>query len=70
LATTAVSADAVDIIAGEISRSVERAVDRWMSEFENVLTDSTLTSLGRLNAIQEIVENYNCMTGRSRTRRQ
>ena len=70
MATTAVSADAVDIIAGEISRSVERAVDRWMSEFENVLTDSTLTSLGRLNAIQEIVENYNCMTGRSRTLRQ
>ena len=70
MATTAVSADAVDIIAGEISRSVECAVDRWMSEFENVLMDSNLTSLGRLNAIQEIVDNYNCMTGRSRTRRQ
>jgi hypothetical protein len=66
MASTAVSADAVDIIAGEISRSVERAVDRWMAEFENVLMDSSLTSLGRLNAIQEILENYNCMTGKSR----
>jgi hypothetical protein len=66
MASAAVSADAVDIIAGEISRSVERAVDRWMAEFESVLMDSSLTSLGRLNAIQEIVENYNCMTGKSK----
>jgi hypothetical protein len=65
LASTAVSADVVDIIAGEMSRNVERAVDRWMAEFESVLMDSSLTSLGRLNAIHEIVENYNSMTGKS-----
>lgn len=66
MATIAANTDVVNVIATEMSRGVELAVDRWMAEFESVLMDSTLTSLGRLNAVQEIVNGYNCMTGKSR----
>ena len=64
MASIAVDADVVDVIATEMARGVERAVDRWMAQFESVLEDSSLTSLGRLNAIREIVEKYNCVTGK------
>jgi hypothetical protein len=65
MASIATHTDVVDVIATEMSRGVERAVDRWMSQINDVLTDDSLTSLGRLNAVREIVERYNCITGKS-----
>ena len=36
-----------------------------MSEIDQALTDSHLTSLGRLNALREIVEEYKQLTGKA-----
>jgi hypothetical protein len=44
---------------------VERAVECWMSEIEQALTDDHLTSLGRLNALREIVAEYKHLTGKA-----
>jgi len=65
LATTAIRADLVDIIASEMSVGVDRAVESWMSEIEQALTDIHLTSLGRLNAVCEIVNEYKQLTGKA-----
>ena len=54
----------VNIIASEMTRGVERAVECWMSQIEQALADAHLTSLGRLNAVCEIVQAYKSMTGK------
>jgi len=60
----AIPRDAVDVIASEMADGVERAVDGWMEEFELALDDTRLTTLGRLNAVREIVARYKQLTGR------
>jgi len=65
LASSAVRADIVDAIATEMAVGIERAVECWMSQVEEALTDIHLTSLGRLNAVREIVEQYKHLTGKT-----
>jgi hypothetical protein len=65
MATTAVPPDVVDVIASEMAVGVERAVECWMSEIEEALTDLHLTSLGRLNAVTEILNEYKRLTGKT-----
>jgi len=68
LAATAIQTDVIDVIAGEMAIGVERAVECWMSEIEQALTDSHLTSLGRLNAVSEILNEYKRLTGKAQLR--
>lgn len=68
MATTAIPTDLVNIIASEMSVGVDRAVECWMSEIEQALTDIHLTSLGRLNAVCEIVNEYKQLTGKVQLR--
>lgn len=65
MATTALNRDLVLVIAEEMAHGVQTAVDCWMTEIDLALSDSHLTTLGRLNAIQEIVQNYKHLTGQS-----
>jgi len=65
MATTAIPADLVDAVASEMAVGVERAVECWMSEIEQALTDMHLTSLGRLNAVSEILTEYKRLTGKA-----
>ena len=58
------SENVVDIIANEMAHGVERAVDCWMSQIEQALTDVHLTSLGRLNAVTEVLREYKSLTGK------
>jgi len=37
---------------------VDKAVECWMAEFDSVLQDPRLTTLGRLQAIGAVVERY------------
>jgi len=57
--------DIVNIIATEMAAGVDRAVECWMGQIDHALTDVHLTSLGRLNAVREIVTNYKKLTGKS-----
>jgi hypothetical protein len=65
VAIAAVNHDLVLTIAEEMARGVQTAVDCWMTEIDLALTDAHLTTLGRLNAVREIVENYKHLTGRA-----
>jgi hypothetical protein len=51
-----------------MSVGVERAVECWMAEIEDALTDMHLTSLGRLNAVCDIVNEYKQLTGKTELR--
>jgi hypothetical protein len=66
LASTAVPRDVVEVIAGEMASGVDRAVECWMSQIDEALTDLKLTSLGRLQAVCQIVEKYKSLTGKTR----
>lgn len=68
MATTAIPTDLINVIASEMSVGVDRAVECWMSEIEQALTDTHLTSLGRLNAVCEIVNEYKQLTGKVQLR--
>jgi hypothetical protein len=65
LAATAIPTDVIDVIAAEMAIGVERAVECWMSEIEQALTDIHLTSLGRLNAVSDILNEYKRLTGKA-----
>lgn len=65
MSSVAIPTDIVKVIASEMAFGVERAVDCWMSQIEQALTDDQLTSLGRLNAVQDIVSNYKKLTGKT-----
>ena len=66
MASTAIPADLVDAVASEMAVGVERAVECWMSEIEQALTDAHLTSLGRLYAVSEILNEYKRLTGKAK----
>ena len=65
MSSVAISTDIVNVIASEMAAGVERAVECWMLQIDQALTDTRLTSLGRLNAVQEIVLNYKKLTGKT-----
>ena len=65
MASAAVPADVVEIIATEVVSGIERAVECWMAQIEQSLSDSQLTSLGRLQAVRDILAKYKALTGRT-----
>jgi hypothetical protein len=64
LATAVIPTNLVEVIASEMAVGVDRAVECWMSQIEHALTDVHLTSLGRLNAVREILDEYKNLTGK------
>ena len=65
MASTAFNRDLVEVVAEEMAHGVKSAVDCWMTEIDLALSNTRLTTLGRLNAVREIVENYKYLTGQS-----
>jgi len=65
MASAAIPTDIVNVIASEMASGVDRAVECWMAQIEHALTDIQLTSLGRLQAVREIVERYKDLTGKA-----
>jgi hypothetical protein len=66
MAIAALNRDVVLALAEEMARGVQTAVDCWMTEIDLALSDNRLTTLGSLNAVREIVENYKHLTGQVR----
>ena len=64
MATVAAHQDLIRVIAEEMACGAETAVDCWMTQIDSALSDSRLTTLGRLNAVHEIVRNYKHLTGK------
>lgn len=63
MATQASERDVVRVIAEEMANGVQNAVDCWMTEIDLAVTDSTLSTPARLNAVREIIQNYKHLTG-------
>ena len=59
----------VDAVAREMACGVETAVESWMAQIEEAMTDLRLTSLGRLNAVTQILANYKRLTGKEQLQR-
>ena len=68
MATSAVSRDLITVIAQEMSCAVDRSVEYWMAQLDEALTDTRLTTLGRLNAVSAIIARYKHFTGKSQLR--
>ena len=59
----------VDAVAREMASGVETAVECWMAQIDEALTDLHLTTVGRLNAVTQILANYKRLTGKEDLRR-
>lgn len=55
----------VDAIAAEMAYGVDVAVESWMAEIDAAMNDLQLTTLGKMNAIKRILENYKRVTGKT-----
>lgn len=64
MVTTAVNRELVRVIAEEMAYGVETAVECWMTQIELALADTSLSTVGRLQAVREVVENYKHLTGK------
>jgi len=68
MASAAISRDVITVIAQEMSCAVDRSVEYWMAQLDEALTDTRLTTLGRLNAASAILARYKQLTGKSQLR--
>jgi len=66
MASAAVNRDFVSAVIDELALGIDHAVECWMAKVEQALTDTRLTTLGRLNAVREVLEDYKCVTGKAR----
>jgi len=66
MSSASANADVVSLFAAEMASGVERAVECWLTQVERALTDTQLTTLGRLNAVREILDRYKTLTGKTR----
>jgi hypothetical protein len=56
--TTSANRELIDAVASEMCSGIDRAVSFWMAQIEDVLLDSHLTTLGRLQAVKDVVGHY------------
>jgi hypothetical protein len=66
MASAAINRDFVSAVANELMLGIDSAVECWMAKVEEALTDSCLTTLGRLNAVHAVLEDYKYVTGKAR----
>ena len=62
--------DLLEAISEQVAAAVDEAVTRWMAEFDSVLQDPHLTTLGRLQAMSAIVARYHQLRGEAQIPRQ
>jgi hypothetical protein len=63
-----VPADFVSAVATEVAASVDTAVESWMAQVEAALLDARLTTLGRMNAVHDVLQTYKTLTGKTELR--
>ncbi|MDP9161373.1 MAG: hypothetical protein M3O09_14220 [Acidobacteriota bacterium] len=55
----------VNLVAAEMAAGIECAVESWLARIDRVLKDNRLTTLGRLNAVQEVLRDYKNLAGKT-----
>jgi hypothetical protein len=54
----------VSVVASEMAFGVDAAVESWMAQIESALHADDLTTLGRMNAVQDVITKYKDLTGK------
>ena len=60
---SAIDREFIEAVATEMSAGIHAALECWLGRIERVLEAKTLTTLGKLQAVQEIVAEYKQITG-------
>ena len=58
MATSGTEYELIDALVEEVSAGIRCGVSFWMTQINDVFQDKQLTTLGRLQRIREIVEEY------------
>lgn len=58
MATVASNRELIEAVVEEMSQGIECALGFWLGQIEHALSDPRLTTLGRLNAVRTIVQQY------------
>jgi hypothetical protein len=66
MSATISTRDVVNTVAREMACGVDTAVESWMAQIENASSDPHLTTIGRMNAVKEVLDTYKRMTGKTR----
>lgn len=56
--TTTANRELIAAVSAEVCAGIDRAVGFWMNQIEEVLQDSRLTTLGRLQAVKDVIGAY------------
>ena len=65
MATATINRDVLlNAIVNEMAAGVDKAVECWMAQIEQIFEDTRLTTLGRMNAIHAVVQHYKQLTGK------
>jgi len=58
MATAAADRELIEAVVAEMAAGIDCAVEFWMAQIDAVFENNQITTLGRLQAIREIVRNY------------
>jgi hypothetical protein len=56
--TATADRELIEAVAAEMAAGIDCAVEFWMHQIDAVLEDSRLTTLGRLQGVQQILRSY------------
>ena len=62
MASVASDRELIEAVVNEMSAGIECALGFWMGQIETALEDPRLTTLGRLNAIRAVMQEYRYST--------
>ena len=65
MASLAMQRDFIDAVVSELSAGIDVAVECWMVQVEAALENPRLTTLGRMQAVREILDRYQTATGKT-----
>lgn len=63
MATSTLNREFIEAVAAEMSHGIHAALACWMGRIERVMENNALTSLGRLQAVKEIIAEYKNLIG-------
>ena len=58
MASSTLRREFIEAVAAEMSDGIDAAMAWWMGKIERVMENNTLTTLGRLQAVKEIIAEY------------
>ncbi|HET7441906.1 MAG TPA: hypothetical protein VFJ47_11445 [Terriglobales bacterium] len=65
MATSTLNREFIEAVAAEMSHGIHAALACWMGKIERVMENNTFTTLGRLQAVKEIIAEYKNVIGQS-----